>query len=138
MIESILAEHVLVHEHPLVVEQEKRQAPRKKCSIPTVLTFKTNESTRFYNGTILCLSSNSVQIVVKNLTDTDELGNEFDILFTIPKTDYPLLINNILVRHKCIDNECIIISKIVHNNFMNLDSLDKYLASNEFNKENEL
>jgi len=56
LIENILAEHVLVHENPLLIEQEKRQSPRKKCSIPAVVFFRPiTQSTHAIAACSVCL-----------------------------------------------------------------------------------
>jgi hypothetical protein len=132
LIESILTEHVLVHENPLLIEQEKRQSPRKKCSIPAVAVFKINNSKNYYNSTIVSLSSNSAQIVLRNFSQLSKLGNSFYLLFNLPKNDYPLLLECTLVRSKCIDGECIIVSNFVHDTSKNSELLQKFLTLNEF------
>jgi hypothetical protein len=131
LIESILTEHVLVHENPLLIEQEKRQSPRKKCSIPAVVVFKINNSKNYYNSMIVSLSSNSAQIVLKNFSQFSKLGNNFFILFNLPKNDYPLLFECTLVRSKCIDGECIIVSNFAHDTSKNSEILQKFLTLNE-------
>ena len=44
-IENILADYILIHNNPLHAEQEKRQTPRKKCSIPTVILVNNESKT---------------------------------------------------------------------------------------------
>jgi len=131
LIENILAEHVLVHENPLLIEQEKRLSPRKKCSIPAVVVFKTDSSKHYHNSLIVSLAANSAQIVLKNLSQDEILEKEFYILFSLPKNEYPFLFRCKLKRSKCIDNECIIISNFVHEYESKSEELEKFLSSNE-------
>jgi hypothetical protein len=116
LIENILTDHVLVNEHPLLIEHEKRQSPRKKCSIPVVLLFETTDAKYYHNGMIVSMSSNFAQIVIKNLSKDHAHENKFKILFNIPKSDHPILIDCALERYKCSENECVIISKFTHIN----------------------
>ena len=135
LIENILAEHVLVHENPLLIEQEKRQSPRKKCSIPAVVVFETNNSKHSRNSMLLSLSLSSAQLVLKSLNQTETLPNNFFILFNIPKNDYPLLFNCKLVRSKCIDNECIVVANFIYDNSKNSEILKKFLFTTELSGE---
>jgi hypothetical protein len=129
LIENILAEHVLVHEHPLLIEQEKRQSPRKKCSIPAVLVFETKSSKHYHNSMIVSLSSSSTQLVLKNFPPNLAPGNSFFILFNLPKIEYPILLKCELIRYKCFDNECVIISNFIHENKEYFEVLQNFLIS---------
>ena len=80
---------------------------------------------------IVSLSSSSAQIVLKNFSQFSKLGNSFHILFNLPKNDYPLLFECTLVRSKCIDGECIIISNFTHDTSKNSEILQKFLTSSE-------
>lgn len=131
LIEHILAEHVLVHENPLLAEQEKRLSPRKKCSIPAVAVFRINNEKIYHNGLIVNLSAHSAQVVLKNLSADEKMEQDVSILFTLPKNDYPLLFSCKLVRSKCIDDECIVIANFTPENERNFEFLQAYLSSNE-------
>lgn len=131
LIESILAEYVLVHENPLLIEQEKRQSPRKKCSIPAVALFEINGLNYYHNILIASLSLNSAQLVLKNISQIDFVNSHFSILFSLPKNDYPLLIECKIVRSKCISHECIIISNFIHENNANTEELQNFLTTND-------
>lgn len=132
LIENILTDHVLVHEHPLLIEQEKRLSPRKKCTIPAVLLFETAETKHYHNSTIVSLSSNSAQIVVKDLPTDIAQEITFHILFTIPKSDHPILIGGTLDRYKCLDNECVLIFKFAHVDKCNSEILQFFLNKNDY------
>jgi hypothetical protein len=127
LIENILTEHVLVHEHPLLIEQEKRQSPRKKCSIPGVLVFESIASKHYHNCMIVSLSSSSAQLVLKNFSTDIAFEKNIFILFDLPKIEYPILLKCELIRHKCLDNECVIISNFIHDNKENSEILRNFL-----------
>lgn len=135
LIEEILTEHVLIHENPLLIEKEKRLTPRKKCSIPAVVVFKTKIEKYYYNSLIISLSENSAQIVLKNLYQDDILENEFSILFNLPKTEYPLLFKCNIARSKRLDNECIVVANFIHEDDLNAEELKKFLLTNELSCE---
>jgi len=132
LIENILTEHVLVHEHPLLIEQEKRQSPRKKCSIPAVLVFETQSTKHYHNSMIVSLSSSSTQLVLKNFSLDLASEKNFFLLFNLPRVEYPILLKCELIRHKCLDNECIIISNFIHENKENCEVLQNFLISADF------
>ena len=131
LIENILADYILIHNNPLHAEQEKRQTPRKKCSIPTMILVK-NESKTFYKGLIISLSSKSAQIVLKKHILEDKLNNNFSILFNLPDNDHPLLFESSILRSKCLDNECIVVINFIIENENDKSRLQKYLNTNEF------
>ena len=76
LIENILADYILIHNNPLQAEHEKRLTPRKKCSIPTVV-FVKKENKVFFKGTIISISSNSAQLVLKKQALEEKLKNKF-------------------------------------------------------------
>jgi len=133
LIENILADYILIHNNPLHSEQEKRLTPRKKCSIPTVVLVK-KENTTFFKGLIISLSSNSAQIVLKKQVLEDKLKKNFSILFNLPNNDHPFLFECDLLRYKCLDHECIVVIKFVITNENDNYNLQEYLNKNEFSE----
>lgn len=131
LIENILAEHVLLHENPLLAEQEKRLSPRRKCSIPAVAVFRINNGKSYHNCLIVNISANSAQIVLKDLSADEKLEQDFSILFTLPKNDYPILFSCRLARSQCIDHECIVIANFIFDNDKNFELLQNYLSAND-------
>lgn len=132
LIENILTDYVLVHEHPLLIAQEKRMSPRKKCSIPAVLLFENFEAKHYHNCMIVSLSSNFAQIVIKDLQQNNTKESKFHLLFNLPKSDHPILLDCILDQYKCLDSECVIISKFTHINDAESELIQKFLTKNEF------
>jgi len=132
LIENILTEYVLLHDNSSLVEQEKRLSPRKKCSIPAVLLIDKDNKKKYYNSLIKSLSTNSAQLVLKNISSTEKFIKDFFILFNLPKIDHPLLLPCQLIRQNCRENECMIICKFNFSNSTDCEILLKYLQKNEF------
>jgi hypothetical protein len=137
LIENILTEHVLIHENNSPAEQEKRLSPRKKCSIPAVIFTDKNEKRIYYNCLIKSLSTNSAQLMIKNIFPEEKFQKEFYILFNLPKCKLPLLLPCQLIRSNCLEKECLLISKFVFNNSTDSKLLLKYLQKNDFLETND-
>ena len=134
LIENILTDYINIHKNPLQAEQEKRVSPRKKCAIPAVILLKNDEST-YSKCMIISLSSHSAQIVLKKEITEDEFENDIFILFEIPKIDHQFLLKCKLLRHKCIDNECMIILNFETENEIDTFILQKYLLKNDYTEQ---
>lgn len=92
LIEGLLAEHVLNCETSLPIPDEKRQGPRKKCSIPVVVSTQTPTGRTYGTGVIVSISTTAMQIVLTEALDEAMLGNEFHALFSLPTKPLPLLL----------------------------------------------
>ena len=131
LIENILADYVIIHKNPLQAEHEKRNSPRKKCAIPVVLVLQNDEKI-YSKGLIVSLSSNSAQIVLKNEISEDAFLHDGFILFEIPKSEHQFLLKCNLLRHKCIDNECMIILNFEIDKENDELILQKYISKNDY------
>jgi predicted lipase len=131
LMENILADYILIHKNPLQGEHEKRLTPRKKCSLPTVV-FVNKENQIYLKGTIISLSSNSAQIVLKKQYFEDKLNKKLSILFNLPNNEYPFLIESTLLSYKCLDNECIVVLNFLINNELDKLKIHEFLHKNEY------
>jgi hypothetical protein len=131
LIENILADYIIIHKNPLQAEQEKRISPRKKCAIPAVIHLN-NDGRAYSKCLIISLSSNSAQIILKSEIAEDKFKNDIFILFETPKIDYQFLLKCKLFRHKCIDNECMIILNFEIEKEIDAMMLQKYLLKIDY------
>jgi len=110
LIEDVLTEHILCQETPMTSPDEKRQSQRKQCSISAVIFCKKNGSAFFHNGTIVNMSSSSMQIYLKNSYLEHEFDNGFEILFSLPHYDHPMLLPCRFVRASHLHGETMIVA----------------------------
>ncbi len=137
LIENILTEHVLLHENSSLLEHEKRISPRKKCSIPAVLFTNKDNKRSYYNCLIKSISTNSAQLVLKNIFDEQNFQKDFYILFNLPKSDHPLLLDCQLIRSSCMEKECLLIFKFDFGHKTDKELFLKYLQTNDFKEIND-
>lgn len=112
LIEGLLTEHVLSHEAPTPVVDEKRQFPRKKCSIPLVISTQTESGRVYANGVIVNFSMNAIQIVLSETLDETTLDNEFHALFTLPTQALPLLMPCRVSRTDYLHGEYVVVANL--------------------------
>jgi hypothetical protein len=129
LIEDVLTEHVLCQENPLMPSGEKRQSPRKQCSIPAVILSKQLDTTRYCNATIVNLSSSAMQIILKRAYMSNFYENGFDILFSLPGHDYPILLSCQFIRSSHIHEESMIVSKFTCTEVFEKNMLMQFLLS---------
>ncbi len=110
LIEDVLTEHMLCQEAPLTSPDEKRLSHRKQCSISAVIFFKINGSAFFHNGTIVNMSSSAIQILLKNAHSEHEFDGGFEILFSLPHHDHPMLLPCSFVRASHLHGETMIVA----------------------------
>lgn len=129
LIESLLTEHVLSHEAPSPVVDEKRQSPRKKCSIPVVIS-TTTESGRIYaNGVIVNFSVHAIQIILSETLDETTLNNEFHALFTLPTQALPLLMPCRISRVEYLHGEYVVVATLRHASEKETQSIEAFLEA---------
>jgi hypothetical protein len=131
LIESLLTEHVLGYEASLPVPDEKRQSPRKKCSIPVVISTH-DESGRVYgNGVIVNFSAGAMQIILSEALDENTLDNEFHALFTLPTRALPLLLPCRIIRTDYRHGEYIAIATLHHSGEDEVQSIEAFLCATD-------
>lgn len=129
LIESLLTEHVLRNDNPFPQQDEKRQSPRKKCSIPLVLSSQ-DEDTRFYTtGTLINLSMTSMQIILTENLGSHRADDIFYALFTLPTRQQPLLMPCIISRKDYVHGDCIVVAKFLESEGNEFNSIEKFLTS---------
>lgn len=110
LIEDVLTEYVLCQDNPLTSQGEKRQSPRKQCSIPAVIFSVHHGATLYRNCTIVNISSSSMQIILKHLPQANFHENGFDILFSLPNHEHPMLFSCQFIRASHIHDESMIVA----------------------------
>lgn len=128
LIENVLTEHVLRDDENIGLRNEKRLAPRKSCSLPAVLSSNSDEPRAYYNGTIVSISANSMQIVLNTAPEENMLQEDFVALFSLPTGPYPLLVTCTLIRIEYVHEQCLVAARfhltssteeIILDNFLN-------------------
>jgi len=130
LIENVLKAHVLRQENPMQETGEKRQSPRKHCAIPAVISAGNGENMFFSNGTIVNISSSSMQIIMKNIKTESILANGFYVLFSIPNHDHPLFIPCQIVRANHVLDESIIVAVFECKDVHDKDIIQKFVNLN--------
>lgn len=111
LVENVLINHV-VGEKALESGNEKRQAPRKRCSIPTVL-FAVRNGVRIYQyGVIASFSLFSMQVVLREKPDELFFESNFFSLFNFSDEVFPITLQCQILRMECIHGEYVLIMKI--------------------------
>ena len=136
LIEDVLTEYVLCQEAPLSYEGEKRQCPRKQCSISSVIFSKSNGKALYTNSTIVNLSLSSMQIIVKNAPADLAFEDGFNMLFSLPNQEHPLLIPCEFVRANTLRGESMIVAQFECKNGIERDMLQQFLQSTPLPSEN--
>ena len=131
LIEDVLTEYVLCQENPLTSQGEKRQSPRKQCSIPAVIFSVRGGSTLYRNCTILNISSSSMQIKLKHSPQTDFPESEFDILFSLPHHEHPMLFSCRFIRASHFHDESMIVAGFSSPDKPEKNMLQQFLLSNQ-------
>lgn len=111
LIEDVLTEHVLCHENPMTSPDEKRQCPRKPCSLSAVMFSRHNGSVLYHNSTIVNMSSSSLQVLLKTPYQHHDFDSAFEILFSLPNHEHPLLLTCRVVRSGHLHGETTIVAK---------------------------
>ena len=124
LIEEVLTEHVLCQENPMTSSDEKRQSPRKQCSLPAVMFSRQNGARIFHNSTIVNISSSSMQILLKTPYLHHDFDIAFEILFSLPNYDHPMLLPCRFVRAGHLHDETMIVA-----HFECTDSLEEFFVS---------
>lgn len=110
LIEDVLTEHILCQEAPMTSPDEKRLSHRKQCSISAVIFFKNNGSAFFHNGTIVNMSSSAIQVLLKSAHPEHEFDGGFEILFSLPNHDHPMLLPCRFVRASHLHGETLVVA----------------------------
>ena len=131
LIEDVLTEYVLCQENPLTSQGEKRQSPRKQCSIPAVIFSVQQGTTHYRNCTIVNISSSSMQIILKRLPQTDIPEHSFDILFSLPNHEHPMLFSCEFIRASHIHDESMIVAGFVCPDEPEKSILEQYLLTSQ-------
>lgn len=131
LIEGLLAEHVLGCEASLPIPDEKRQSPRKKCSIPVVISTHAENGRIYDNGVIVNLSANAMQIILSEALDETMLGNEFHALFTLPTRALPLLLPCRITRTDYRHGEYTAIATLGHTGEDEAKSIETFLSATD-------
>jgi hypothetical protein len=136
LIEDVLTEYVLCQEAPLSYEGEKRQSPRKQCSISGVIFSKDRDKVIYSNSTIVNLSLSSMQIIVKNVPPELTFEDGFKILFSLPNQEHPLLIPCQFVRATRLRGESMIVAQFECDSPMEKSMLQHFLQSSPLPSDN--
>lgn len=111
LIEDVLTEYVLCQENPMISPDEKRLCPRKQCSLSAVMFSRHNGSLFYHNSTIVNMSSTSLQVLLKTPNQHHDFDSAFDILFSLPNHEHPLLLTCRVVRTGHLHEETMIVAK---------------------------
>lgn len=128
LIENVLMDHVLRLENPLPLHGDKRQSPRKECSLETIIYPATKDKNNQFNGKIVNISASSIQILLKQHKSDKLFFEEFYTLFSIPNHDNPILSQCKLVRSNFLHEEHIIVAKFVKIENYAIKAINKYLS----------
>jgi len=129
LIETLLTEHVLRNENPFPQQDEKRQSPRKKCSIPLVLSSQDEDSRFYTTGTLVNLSLSSMQIILSESLTNHKPEHIFHALFTLPTRQQPFLMPCQICRKDYIHGEYIVVAKLLDTDGNEFESIEKYLTT---------
>lgn len=132
LIENVLTEHVLRNENPMLVEGEKRKSPRKKCSLPSVITSHYEDKKFYSNGVIVNISLSTLQIIIKEEPNEIMQNNDFHVLFTLPTSLSPLLLCCKFTRIDYMLDECIVIAQFSNSKKFESEAILKYLSSSNY------
>lgn len=105
LIENILMEHMLGQESPALLQGEKRHSPRKQCSIPAVISKKSDGKS--WKCIIINLSTSSMQIILKNPPIENLIDSNLHVIFALPNNDDPFFFSGCFVRINYILGECV-------------------------------
>lgn len=111
LVENILINNI-VDEKTLESGNEKRQTPRKKCSIPTVLFALRDGVKTYQHGLIVSFSLFSMQVVLQEKPDKFFLESDFFSLFNFSDEVFPIILQCRTLRMECIHGEYVLIMKI--------------------------
>ncbi|WP_459826415.1 PilZ domain-containing protein [Desulfomicrobium salsuginis] len=129
LIEDVLTEHVLRQEAPMTSPDEKRQCQRKQCSISAVIFSTKDESAFFYHGTIVDMSLSSMQILLKNVHAEHAFQSGFEILFSLPHCDYPMLLPCRFVRASYLHGETMLVAHFKSTNPVEENIIKHFLTN---------
>jgi hypothetical protein len=132
LIENVLMDHVLRVENPMLLQGDKRQSPRKECSLPAIILLHNDTQKHSCNGIIINLSLSSIQLLLKQHPSDQLLENNFFVLFSVPNMDNPMLVQCSLVRANFLHEECMIIAKFVKIEPNELKAINKFLTAHDF------
>lgn len=128
LVENVLINHV-VGERTLETGNEKRQVPRRKCSIPTFLFTTRDGLKNSYYGVIVNFSLLSMQIVLKEKPDKLFIKNTFFSLLKFSDEFFPVTLHCQALRMECIHGEYVLITKFTSENKKNtLKKIDDILV----------
>jgi len=128
LIENVLTQHVLQLENPTPLSEEKRLSPRKKCSIPVVISLASNTDPAYCNGVIVNFSLFSMQIILSDQPSGRlQAGIELHALFTLPASTMPLLVSGVVSRIDHSHGEYMIVSGIRGSKQHELDCINKFV-----------
>lgn len=134
LIENILMGHVLRLENPMLQQGDKRQSPRKECSLPAVILLH-NETQKYYcNGIIVNISKSSIQFLLKHHPPENLFGNDFFVLFSVPNLEYPMLVQCSLVRSSFLHEECMVIAKFAEILPHESKAINKFLTARDLSE----
>ena len=136
LIEDVLTEHVLCQENPMPSQDEKRQCPRKQCSVSAVIFSNQNGKTVFSNGIIVNISCSSMQILVKKTPQNFIYENGFEILFSFPSHEYPMLLPCRFVRANHILDESMIVAHFECTSTIEENILRNFITNNSVLNDN--
>jgi hypothetical protein len=131
LIENVLTEHVLREDENVGLLNEKRQTQRKSCTFPTVLTPMADEDKIYYNGTVVSISPNSLQIVLHSPPEEKMLQKKFMALFSLPTGPYPILVQCTIIRMEYVHDQCLLAAKYTHASTTEKIIIDNFLNPNK-------
>lgn len=136
LIEDVLTEHVLCQKAPMTSPDEKRHNQRKQCSISAVIFSKKNGSAFFHNGTIVNMSSSSIQVLLKSDYSEHEFNNGFEILFSLPHYDHPMLLPCRFVRASHMHGETMVVAHFECTNAIEDNVVKHFLTTSNLTNDN--
>lgn len=131
LIENVLTDHVLRLENPMPLHDEKRQSPRKECSIPAIILFFNHQEKISCNGIIANISLQSIQIHIKKFCKDNSFDNCFLILFKMPNNENLILAHCNIVRTSFLHDECVMIAKFLNMSSDETMSIKKFLTTHK-------
>jgi hypothetical protein len=124
LIENILYDYVGLKE-PIRLDEEKRRYPRKKVSVPALVT---GPDGTVHAGVVNDVSLGGLNFFVPDSFD-QEMGEEFkiSIVFSLPQSERPLTFQCV-PRHVSSDGQTNIGASLVNADFQTYRILENYLS----------
>lgn len=131
LIESVLTDHVLRLENPMPLYDEKRQSPRKECTIPAIILFFNHHEKFSCIGHITSISLQSIQLYIKNIFKDNSFNDKFLIFFKLPIDENLILTHCSIVRTSFLHDECVMVAKFLNMSIDETTYISKFLTTHK-------